>query len=254
MVVGCVAAMAALLALSERANSVPPAEERSDRVENRAPTEVTNPAANDSAIERFQQLGVVPDDDFFVDDLARVPASSFPDGLSFDVTTGEIVFDGQRLIVERVPLQKRAGGTRSATSRRSPAEYPIRTREENFVGRMAFAESAVDGAGNIALDGPTGSMRIFVNERGELVFLVEPPHEDIDAFFPRMYVRSTQQAPSKSGGLGTVATDPAVDKMITCKCDKANCGGGCTKSNCDNIDTCSGRCGSCAWTTCSLCQ
>lgn len=167
--------------------------------------------------------------------------------LSFNPTTQEIVFDGQRLIVQEVPALKYRAGSRAANDRRSRSDTPLYVeREEDFVGRMGFSEAWVDEEGNITLTGSLGYMNIFVNQRAQLVYLVHPPQEDVAAFYPRMYVSAADQASTTSDGTGTIAWH--VSPTLTCKCDKAGCGTGCSNDDCTGIVTCSGRCGSCAWT------
>ena len=214
--------------------------------------EAIQSATDASAVGRFREHGVVADDAFMVDDLARIPDALWPEGVSFDAATQEIVFDAQRVIIQDRATMKDRFARRDQRVRNAPRSgSSYSEREENFVGRMAFWDAWVDESGNVTLDGAFGYMRIFVNERGQLVYLVHPPDRDVAAFYPTMYVALTNQGRLELDDMGTVAS-PGGDNedpgAMRCKCDTDGCGSGCTHEKCESIKTCSGGCGSCAWT------
>lgn len=212
---------------------------------------IPSPQQEHSAVEQLQQAGVIAYPEFTAEDLAALPESFWPAALSYDVQTEELVFKGERLIAQEVRDAKASARDRDARTR-VPGSRTMVYVEQRFLGRMSFTESRVSDQGSITLSGPNGYLEISVNDDRRFTLLVHPPPNDVDAFFPTKYfVDVVRLVPANVADEPVVVGDPG-GSCISCKCDTKGCGGGCDTTKCDGLKTCSGACGSCAWTSAGL--
>lgn len=212
-----------------------------------APTRVQ---VTPSAIEQLYTNGIVPDLQFLPEDLAALPASFWPIGLSYDAQTGEVIFEGERLVVQEVP--KASIRDREARTRANVSTTVVYV-EEQVVTRMIFNESFVSENGDIRLYGPDGYIQLSTSDGGRFIVIVHPPVDDVDAFYPMTYFIEMDYLLAEHGSVACCASPGTGGGYVSCKCDTAGCGGGCDDTKCQGLKTCSGGCGSCAYTSCTEC-
>ena len=186
-------------------------------------------------------------------DLAALPDDFWPVGMTFDAKDLSLEFaTGATVAVDpdRTAHERKAQGSRNL--REPSTTSDLQWIDEEFTVRLEFVAAIVDRKGNVVFIAPEGVMTFEMRNGQVIDVYLTPLGRQHDAFWPvkfSSHVPGTETNEDIDGGVAT-----GHQFSIKCKCDTANCGGGCGTTECENLTTCSGNCGSCAFTCAPGCK